>query len=148
MSVAAAWQAALAAEQQAVFGYALLGPRLTAPADVALARSCQDAHEQLQKSTSAALVRVRLTPVPPPADYPALHPVPDARVARHLAVRLETDAAVAWRFLYAQAAAAHSPAAEFAALRPSIRRQAQDALTGSAVRAAQWRGAPVPFPGI
>jgi len=144
----AAWQAALAAEQQAVFGYALLGPRLTAAAEVARARTCQDAHQQLQDATTVALVRARLQPVAPLADYPSLYPVPDARAARRLAVRLENDAATAWRYLYAQAAAMRPSTPDLAARRAAIRTQAQQALSGCAVRAVQWRGAPVPFPGI
>lgn len=146
-AAADAWQAALAAEQQAVFGYALLGPRFTAPADIALARACQDAHQQLQDETSAALLRAHLQPVAPQADYPSLYPVTDARSARRLAVRLETDAAAAWRYLYAQAAGTRPTAAGLGQL-ATIRSQAQDALTGSAVRAVQWRGTPEPFPGI
>ena len=50
MTVDAAWQAALAAEHQAVFGYALLGPRL-APDELALAVYCSDAHEMLRDAT-------------------------------------------------------------------------------------------------
>ena len=144
----AAWQSALAAEQQAVFGYALLGPRLTASADVSRARACQDAHQQLQDATSAALVRAHLQPVAPLADYSSLYPVPDAHAARRLAVRLESDAANAWRYLYTQAAAVRPAQPDLAAQRAAIRTLAQQALTACAVRAVQWRGTPVPFPGI
>ena len=140
----AAWQAALAAEHEAVFGYGLLGPRLTGP-DRSFAASCANAHVQLRNATSAALVSAGLTPVAPLADYPALYPVPNAGAARRLAVRLEERSAAAWRYLYAQAA--------FAGATARIA-QAQAALTASAVRATQWRvlinpaDATRPFPGI
>lgn len=141
----AAWQAALAAEHQAVFGYALLGPQLTG-ADQQLAVSCSNAHESLRDSTSAAIAAARLTPVPPQADYPALYPVPDAAAARALAVRLEDAGATAWRYLYLRAASAGTRA-------HALRAAAQQQLTASAVRAARWRAiatpdhATTPFPG-
>src|SRR6476469_7198489 len=47
-----AWQGALAAEQQAAFGYALLGPHL--PGDrQTTARSLQAVHEQLRDCAAA-----------------------------------------------------------------------------------------------
>ena len=88
-----------------------------------------------------------LPPVAPAADYPALYPVADARVARRLAVRLEEDAAAAWRFLYAVVA-------ETGTSPPGLRASAQAALIASAVRATRWRLAAqspsptVAFPGI
>jgi hypothetical protein len=142
----AAWQAALAAEHQAVFGYALLGPHLSG-ADEQLAVACSNAHEALRDATETALAQAGVTPVAPAADYPALYPVPDARAARLLAIRLEDASAVAWRFLYLQAASA--PGARAHAVRPG----AQAALTASAVRGTRWRAliapgrASVPFPG-
>ena len=130
--VGAAWQAALAAEHQAVFGYALLGPQL-GTGDQQLAVSCSDAHEALRDATEAAISASGLRPAPPEADYPALYPVPDAAHARTLAVRLEAACAAAWRYLYLQAASAPGPAAH------ALRRAAQDALTASAVRTVRWR---------
>jgi len=121
-----AWQAALAAEHQAVFGYGLLGPR--AGTDAALAAAGQSAHEHLRDATGAALLAAHVTPVPPAADYPALYPVADQAAARRLALRLEDGCAAAWRFLFLQAAG-----------RAGLRRAAQDNLTASAVRGVQWR---------
>ncbi len=142
-SVDAAWQAALGAEQQAVFGYALLGPRLTSADEVALARRCAAEHGALRDATASGLTAAGLTPQAAAADYPALYPVPDDTAARRLAVRLEQDAAEAWRALYA-AVAADPHGARSGALRAA----AQGALTASAVRAVRWRGRSVPFPGI
>jgi hypothetical protein len=142
-----AWQAALAAEQQAAFGYALLGPQLTGTQQQ-LAVSFSDAHESLRDATSAAVARAGLTPVPPRADYPSLYPVADAASARRLAIRLEDNCAAAWRYLYLRAASSAGAHAR------TLRGQAQNALTASAVRATQWRAvvtpsrATTPFPGI
>ncbi len=142
----AAWQAALAAEHQAVFGYPLLGPRLST-ADQSLAYADAGAHETLRDATAAALSTAGQTPVAPLADYPALYPVPDATAARRLAVRLEDDCAQAWRYLYLQAASATGTTAR------RLRTSAQAGLTASAVRAARWRArldprqATEPFPG-
>jgi hypothetical protein len=139
-----AWQLALAAEHQAVFGYGLLGPRLSG-AQRTLATSFAAAHEALRDATEAAMARSGLRPVPPRADYPALYPVRDAGQARALAVRLENDCAAAWRYLYAQSAGAGATA---------LMTRAQAALTASAVRATQWRvlvsptNATRPFPGV
>lgn len=141
-----AWQRALGAEQQAVFGYALAGPRLDAGTN--LARACQAAHEALRDQTESAIEKAGAAPAPPPADFPSLYPVPDAGAAQRLAIRLEQDAAKAWRYLYA--VAAQGSGADAVAARSA----AQAALTASAVRATRWRllvdpaRATVAFPGI
>jgi hypothetical protein len=140
------WQAALAAEHQAVFGYALLGPHL-AGSDQQLAISCSDAHESLRDATEAALAAHGAVPVAPLADYPALYPVPDRAAARALAIRLEAACASAWRYLYLAAASATG------GLPHSLRVSAQQSLTATAVRAVRWRAlvnpahATQPFPG-
>jgi hypothetical protein len=124
-----AWQAALAAEQQAAFGYALLGPRLPA-SQQPLARSAQAGHEATRDATAVAITRAGATPHAPAGDYPALYP--RAGSPRTLAAELEDDCAGAWRFLYAQAAAAGQT-------ETAVRSEAQAALIASAVRATQWR---------
>jgi Domain of unknown function (DUF4439) len=142
-----AWQSALAAEHQAVFGYGVLGPRLGA-ADRSLAYASVAAHQALRNGTEEALVAAGFTPVPPRADYPALYPVDDAASARRLAIRLEDACAAAWRFLYLQAASTQAPRAV------RLRTTAQSALTGSAIRATRWRAVVSPtrattaFPGL
>lgn len=142
-----AWQAALAAEHKAVFGYGILGPHLSGT-DQQFAVACSDAHETLRDSTASALAHAGLTPVPSQADYPALYPVDAAAAARTLAIRLEDDCAAAWRFLYLRAASTRGKRAG------ALRTSAQDALTASAVRATRWRAivnpahATTPFPGI
>ena len=147
-TLAEAWQLALAAEQQAVYGYSLVGPHLATASDSDLARNCQTAHETLRDKTATAITASGGAPQPPLPDYPSLYPVPDAKSARKLAIRLEQNAASAWRYLYAVAATAsgRQPAA--------ARTAAQAALIASAVRATRWRrivdpaSATVAFPGI
>jgi hypothetical protein len=147
-TVTAAWQAALAAEHRAVFAYSVLGPRLSAQQS-ALAVTCSDAHEQLRNRTADAISRAHLAPVTPRADYPDIYPVDDAGAARALAVRIEDDCAVAWRWLYLQAASTGG-----AGNTGALRTAAQAALTASAVRAVRWRALVDPqhvstaFPGI
>lgn len=142
-----AWQAALAAEHQAVFGYGLLGVRLSG-ADRQLAVACSAAHADLRDTQESAIASAGLTPVGTEADYPALYPVADADAARHVAVRLEDACAAAWRYLYARAATATGT--RTAILRSIAQRQ----LTASAVRGTRWRvlvdpaKATTPFPGI
>jgi hypothetical protein len=138
----AAWQAALAAEYRAAFGYGVLGAHLHGSPQLGLAISCSDAHEALRDSTAQAIASAGLTPVPAAADYPDVYPVDDAAAARALAPRLEDDCAAAWRYLYAVAAATSGPQAS------GLRRSAQVALTASAVRATRWRGTTDPFPGL
>ena len=142
-----AWQAALAAEHQAVFGYTVLGPHLRGAVQ-RLAVTCSDAHEALRDSTASALARAGLTPVAPLADYPALYRVDSTGSAERLAIRVEDECARAWRYLYLQAASARGDAAR------TLRSSAQDALTASAIRAARWRSIATPthpttpFPGL
>lgn len=141
-----AWQAALAAEHAAVFGYGVLGPHLSA-ADQDLARASERAHQTVRDGTEDALTAARVTPVAPLADYPELYPVADASAARRAAVGLEDRCTAAWRFLYLRAAATSGPLAR------RVRASAQIALTSGAVRAARWRSLSTPtdvtvaFPG-
>jgi hypothetical protein len=151
-----AWQSALAAEHQAIFGYDVLGPRLPA-AEQALAHRTQDAHRAQRAAVEASMATLGLAPVAPLADYPALYPVPDAAAAHRLAVHLEDACAAAWRYLYLRAAsprpgsASSSPAASGS---DGLRGVAQQQLTASAVRATRWRviatpaQATVAFPGL
>ena len=144
--VAAAVQRALAAENEAVFGYGLLGPHVP-DADVELARSASTAHEQLRDAVQDLLAARHVTPDPPQADYPDLAPVANAAAARSLALRLETGAATAWRAAFAAAVGISPPDSD-------VRNRAQSALVDAAVRAMRWRlaigsGSPtVPFPGL
>lgn len=143
-----AWQAALAAEHRAAFGYGLVGAQLHGTSQIGQVIACSDAHEDLRDSVQAAMTAAQVVPDPPAADYPELYPVFTPAQARAVAVRLEDDCAAVWRFLYSVAAG--TPGAQATAVRAS----AQGALTASAVRATSWRriltptAATVAFPGL
>ena len=142
-----AWQAALAAEHAAIAGYDVLGPRLD-PVHVGLARADQQAHRALRDATSAALAAAGQTPVAAQPDYPLPFAVTGPATAQRFALNLESAGAAAWRYLIA--VAADSPQLP----NPTLRADAQVALTSSAVRAMGWRRLvdparpTVPFPGI
>lgn len=166
----AAWQAALAAEHEAIFGYDVLGPRLRPP-DQPLARRSQNAHRALRDAIEAQMATQALVPVTPLADYPALYPVTGPSAALTLAVRLEDNCAGAWRYVYLRCALvgaavgppallsptssasglSSSPSSSPAPLSTSIvalvgalRSTAQEQLTASAVRATRWRALVAP----
>jgi hypothetical protein len=145
-AVLSAWQAALAAEHAAIFGYGALGPRLE-PTDVALARADEAAHRLLRDVTASALVAAGAEPVASLGNYPLPFAIDSTLAARRLALRLEMACASAWRYLLAAAAI------ESGSL-PTVRVAAQSALTASAVRAVSWRAVIDPsapteaFPGI
>ncbi|MCW2526947.1 MAG: hypothetical protein JWM76_1807 [Pseudonocardiales bacterium] len=144
--VLSVWQAALAAEHAAIFGYGALGPRL-GPVDTDLARADEAAHRLLRGSTARALTSAGADPVASRGDYPLPFAIDSGLAARRLALRLESACASAWRYLLANAAT------ETGSL-PSLRAAAQTALTASAVRAMKWRALIDPstpteaFPGI
>jgi Domain of unknown function (DUF4439) len=143
-AVFTAWQAALAAEHAAVAGYDVVGPRLTDPAQIDLARDSQQAHRDLRDATSARLSAAGQAPVPAAADYPLPFAVIDPVSAQRFAISLESACAAAWRYLISVTGASSR----------SLRADAQHALTDSAVRAMRWRRlvdptkATVAFPGI
>ena len=143
-AVLAAWQAALAAEHAAIAGYDVLGPRLADPAQVTLARDSQQAHRELRDATSARLTAAGQSAVPAAADYPLPFAVTDPVSAQRFAIGLESACAAEWRYLISVADASSS----------SMRADAQQALTDSAVRAMRWRRlvapmkATVAFPGV
>jgi Domain of unknown function (DUF4439) len=131
MTVDAAWQAALATEYAAVFGYGTLGPKLTEAVDIALARRSQEEHRELRDATAAALAAAGRQPDAPQADYQPPFPVTSPVDAQRYALRLEVDCAAAWRYLVATAASGSAP--------DGLRRDAGVALTASAVRGTRWR---------
>lgn len=123
-----AWQAALAAEQRAAFGYTVLGPRLPAGRQH-LARVCQSEHEGTRNAVTEALTAQGDTPQAPAGDYPDLYPL--AQHPQKLAASLEDDCAAAWRYLFLVASDIAATGA--------LRREAQSQLTACAIRAVRWR---------
>ena len=72
----AAAQAALGTEYAAVFYYGALGPQLTDPGHIAVARTFEEQHRELRDRTAAALVAAGQSPAPPQTDYPLPFPWP------------------------------------------------------------------------
>jgi len=124
---------ALAAEHAAIFGYGVVGARLTGAA-LAQAQQADTAHRDRR---DRLIVRLTKVGIEAPAALPAYalpFPVTDPASAQRLAVQLEERAAAIWRV----------------ALGPTTgddRRLALDALTDCALRAARWRRATGQQPG-
>ncbi|TMM36610.1 MAG: DUF4439 domain-containing protein [Actinobacteria bacterium] len=124
---------ALAAEHAAIFGYGVVGARLTGAA-LAQAQQADAAHRDRR---DRLIVRLTKVGIEAPAALPAYalpFPVTDPASAQRLAVQLEERAAAIWRV----------------ALGPTTghdRRLALDALTDCALRAARWRRATGQQPG-
>lgn len=160
-AVSSAWQAALAAEYAAIFGYGVLGPRLQDSNEIELARGCEQAHRSLAEQATGQLIVDGQAPGAPLPSYVLPFAVPDAVAARQLAVRLEQAAASAWRYLIVTAAqqpvvatvsGSPAPSSDGAGL-TVLRAQAVRTLSDAAVRGVRWRrivsplGPTVPFPG-
>ncbi|BCJ34851.1 hypothetical protein Athai_23540 [Actinocatenispora thailandica] len=132
-------QQALAAEHAAVYGYDVLGPRLTGTEQTA-ARNAEQAHRDRRDALTLALTKQHVTPVAAAPGYALPQPVTDRASALRLAVTLEERTAKAW-------------GAGLPALSAAQRKQAVDAVSDCAVWATRWRRtagmAPttVPFPG-
>ncbi|MEU3371777.1 ferritin-like domain-containing protein [Streptomyces sp. NPDC006660] len=127
-------QAALAAEHAAVYGYGVLGGRLTgARADAA--REACTAHRSRRDALVRTVRDLGGSPVASAAAYALPYAVPDAAAALRLATDLEDRVAGVYCDLVR---AAEGP----------LRREAASALREAAVRAVRWRGGSVAFPGL
>jgi hypothetical protein len=144
--------AAAQAERLAAYGYGTLGARLREAGQIALARQCEQSHQDL--AARADGLAPETVPQPTSTTSPGSYALPtrvtDENSARLLAVQLEEACARAWRLLLvALASATVDGPATFAAWPVAV-----TALRDSAVRAVRWRlltdpGAPsTPFPGI
>jgi hypothetical protein len=132
-------QQALAAEHAAVYGYDVLGPRLTG-AEQTAARHAEQAHRDRRDALTLILTKQHVTPVAAAPGYALPHPVTNRAAALRLAVSLEERTAEAW-------------GAGLPDLSTAQRKQALDAVSDCAVRATRWRRkaritpVTVPFPG-
>lgn len=125
--------AALAAEHAAIFGYGVVGARLTGTA-VGQAREAESAHRARRDKLVVELTKAGQTPPAAQPAYALPFPVGDAASAQKLAVQLEERTAAIWR----------------TALGPTTdgdRKLALDALIDCAQRAARWRRATGQEPG-
>lgn len=130
----AALQAALAAEHVAVYGYGVVGARMTGP-DRPPAAAAYAVH-LARRDRLAALIRDRgAEPVAAEAGYQFPEPVTSPASARRLATLVEETVATAYADLVGAGDA-------------ELRELGARALADAAVRAAGWRAAGVAFPGL
>jgi hypothetical protein len=134
-ALAAALLAAVAAEDAAVFGYSVAGPRLASAAQRNTARGYYDVHRAQRQAVAGWATSRGLTPSPPAPEYALPGPVDDATAAAALLAGLEEATAARYADLVALSSG-------------SQRRAAALALQQAAAREARWRQASVPFPGL
>jgi hypothetical protein len=128
-----ALQAALAAEQAAIYGYGVVGAHLTGTA-LAGATTDYTAHEAAANRLTSLLQASGAAPAPSAVAYQLPHRVATAGEAAALAATLEDQVASAYLHLVGLSGGA-------------VRLLAAGQLRAAALRAAAWRGATVAFPG-
>ncbi|WP_173318090.1 ferritin-like domain-containing protein [Streptomyces fulvorobeus] len=127
-------QAALAAEHAAVYGYAVLGGRLTGKRGTE-ATAAYDGHRARRDALVRTVRDLGGAPVAADAAYALPFAVRDPAAAERFAAVLEDRVAGVYSDLVRAAEG-------------SLRREAAGALREAAVRAARWRGTGVAFPGL
>ncbi|MGW2646353.1 ferritin-like domain-containing protein [Streptomyces sp. NPDC001393] len=130
----AALQAALAAEHAAVYGYGVVGGKISA-ARRTEARAAYDAHRARRDALIREVRDLGGQPVAANAGYALPFPVPDSPAAVRLAARLEERVAGVYADLVRASTGARRGAAAAA-------------LREAAVRAVRWSGQSVAFPGL
>jgi hypothetical protein len=134
MTLLESLQAALAEEHQVVYGYGVLGPRLSGAAK-SYAVDCLTAHMQHRDALEALVTAAGATPAAPAPAYQLPFRVSDADAARRLAVRLEqTSAGATWDLIVSSSAGDTS------------RTAAVGWLSDAAIRLDHW-GAELALPG-
>jgi hypothetical protein len=129
-----ALQAALAAEQAAIYGYGVVGAHLAGSALTA-ATTDWTAHQEAADRLRAELENRGASPAPAAVAYALPHLVSTARQAVALAELLEERVTSAYLGLVAL------PGAE-------VRMLGARQVRAAALRAAAWRGTTVAFPGL
>jgi hypothetical protein len=130
----AALQAALAAEDAAIFGYGVAGAHLTGNSRAA-AEQDWTGHNETRDTLAAMISRLGATPTAAQAFYQLPFRVTDAASAWALAARLEDGVTRAYLGLVALH---DQQLRQFGAL----------AMQGAAQRAVFWRGSTEAFPGL
>lgn len=130
----AAVQAALAAEHAAVYGYGVVGGRISEQRRTE-ARQAHAAHRAHRDTLWRTVRELGGRPEPAAAAYALPFEVPDGAAAVRLAAELEDRVAAVYVDLVAASEGAR-------------RRDAAAALREAAVRAARWKGGSVAFPGL
>jgi hypothetical protein len=129
-----ALQAALAAEDAAIFGYGVAGAHLTGSSQAA-AEQDWTGHNEARDALAAMISGLGATPAAAQAFYQLPFPVHDAASAMALAADLEDGVTRAYLGIVA---VSDRRLRDFGAL----------AMQGSAERAAFWRGSTQAFPGL
>jgi hypothetical protein len=129
-----ALQAALAAENAAIFGYGVAGAHLTG-SSLAAAEQDWTRHNEARDTLVAMIRRLGATPAPTQAFYQIPFRVHDASSAMALAAYLEDGVTKAYLGLVA-------------VRDQRLRRFGALAMQGTAQRAAFWRGSTQAFPGL
>ncbi|MDX3531811.1 ferritin-like domain-containing protein [Streptomyces sp. ID05-39B] len=129
-----ALQASLAAEHAAVYGYGVVGARISEERRTQ-ARAAYDAHRARRDALAREVRDLGTEPIAASAAYALPFAVPDSAAAVRLAAELEERVAGVYSDLVRAATGAR-------------RREAAEALREAAVRAVRWRGGSVAFPGL
>ncbi|MBY8345941.1 ferritin-like domain-containing protein [Streptomyces spinosirectus] len=129
-----ALQAALAAEHAAVYGYGVVGGRIS-EGRRAQARAAYDAHRARRDALTREIRDLGAVPVAAAAGYALPFAVSDSDDAVRLAAELEDRVAGVYSDLVR-------------ATGGEQRRSAAEALREAAVRAVRWNGESVAFPGL
>jgi hypothetical protein len=129
-----ALQAALAAEQAAVYGYGVAGAHLSG-ANQAIAQQYWTVHREARDTLTAMITALGATPVAALAYYNLPFPVTSAASAEVLAAHLEDGVTAAYLGVVAVTDA-------------SMRTFGAQAMQAAAGRAAHWRGSTIAFPGL
>jgi uncharacterized protein DUF4439 len=134
VTVAGALQAALAAENAAIFGYGVAGAHLSGQRWTAAQRAWA-AHETARDSLTQILLARGSQPVPAAGTYQMPFGVRTPAAATALAAYLEDRVAAAFLTVVALP-------------EPALRAFGARSVRSAALRAAQWRGASLAFPGL
>ena len=118
---------AVATEHGIVYGYGLVSSHSSFEENALIAAAMSE-HRERREAAIAMLDARSVTPPLPAAGYQVPTQVNDPTDAANLALRMEQDAAVAWRAVLEQATSTED------------REFAVNALTQAAVTAAKWRG--------
>ncbi|MEU9036687.1 DUF4439 domain-containing protein [Streptomyces sp. NPDC048352] len=127
-------QAALAAEHAAAYGYGVIGARV-APARAAEAREAYGGHLARRDRLTRTVRELGGAPQAAEAAYALPFELRTPDDTERLAAEIEDRVAGAYSDLVRSADG-------------QLRREAADALSAAAVRAARWRGTGVAFPGL
>ncbi|MEU8776373.1 ferritin-like domain-containing protein [Streptomyces sp. NPDC048606] len=127
-------QAALAAEHAAVYAYGVIGAR-SAAARAGEAREAHGAHLARRDALTRTVRELGGAPQPSEAAYTLPFELRSPADTERLAAEIEDRVAGAYSDLVRSADG-------------RLRREAADALSAAAVRAARWRGVGVAFPGL